>query len=517
MIPLNRVNPAFHPSPIIPQPSTALRDFLTHPACHPADLGLPLPDDPHAVSVAMPLWEHVVGYEEENPAVIKALKCGYPRFFVHPLVTKLFELATETQCKRDERALVLPSMAAAKRCVEFVKLRSGVAPRTEEWSGGMALVIAPKARWRELMQYWRFCGEVVSSRRAEAALQERFEASPSTADAKVMIRERLAKLTGQDASDVYLFPSGIAAIYASHRLVTAFLPERKTAQIEFPYVDVLKVQQEFGSGVKFVANPDRGGVSAVRKLIETEKLAGVFCEVASNPQLRTVDLEGLAQVLEPEGVPLVVDDTVSTCFNVDAFQHADVVTMSLTKFFSGVGDVMAGALVLRNDSPHNAALKRILDEIYDDDLWGSDAAVLEKNSRDFPARMVKINENTEAVVDSLTDRMDVIDRLWYPKTETPGFYEAIQREEGGYGGLFSMVLKDPKRNSPRFYNALRVSKGPSLGTNFTLACPYMLLAHYPELDWSDKLGIDRHLLRFSIGLEEPEELSSRFHAALDTL
>ncbi|MEM1297495.1 MAG: PLP-dependent transferase, partial [Verrucomicrobiota bacterium] len=199
------------------------------------------------------------------------------------------------------------------------------------------------------------------------------------------------------------------------------------------------------------------------------------------------------------------------------FQYADVVTMSLTKFFSGVGDVMAGAMILKNDSPHNQSFKRILDEIYEDDLWGSDAAVLEKNSRDFAARMKKINNHTEAVYDSLKERTDVLERLWYPKGETPELYHAIQREEGGYGGLFSIVLKDPKRCSPRFYNALRVSKGPSLGTNFTLACPYMLLAHYPELEWSDQLGIDRHLLRISIGLEDPEDLIRRFHSALDVL
>ncbi len=465
----------------------------------------------------MPLWEHVVGYEEENPAVIKALQCGYPRFFVHPLVSKLFDLARESSCKRDERALVLPSLASAKRCAQFVNGRIGVTPKVEEWAGGMALVIAPQVHWRELMLFWRVCGEVVSSRRAEAALQERFEASPSSADAKLMIRDRLAKLTGQDASDVYLFPSGIAAIYASHRLVTEFLPGRKTMQIEFPYVDVLKVQQEFGSGVEFVANPDGGGVDAARRLAAAGDLSGVFCEVASNPQLRTADLAGLAGVLGPEGIPLVVDDTVSTCFNVDAFQHADVVTMSLTKFFSGVGDVMAGAMIVKNDSPHNAAFKRILDEIYQDDLWGSDASVLEKNSRDFSTRMEKINANAEAVYDSLSERTDLVEHLWYPKGETPELYRAIQRKGGGLGGLFSLLLKDPKRNAPRFYNALRVSKGPSLGTNFTLACPYMLLAHYPELDWSDKLGIDRHLLRVSVGLEDPEDLCRRFHAAFDVL
>jgi len=49
-----------------------------------------------------------------------------------------------------------------------------------------------------------------------------------------------------------------------------------------------------------------------------------------------------------------------------------------------------------------------------------------------------------------------------------------------------------------------VNKGPSLGTNFTLVCPYTLLAHYCELDWAASFGVPGHLIRVSVGLEAPE-------------
>ena len=65
----------------------------------------------------------------------------------------------------------------------------------------------------------------------------------------------------------------------------------------------------------------------------------------------------------------------------------------------------------------------------------------------------------------------------------------------------------------RFYDALEVSKGPSLGTNFTLACPYVLLAHYNELEWAEECGLPKHLLRVSVGLEDPENLWQRFEKA----
>jgi len=49
---------------------------------------------------------------------------------------------------------------------------------------------------------------------------------------------------------------------------------------------------------------------------------------------------------------------------------------------------------------------------------------------------------------------------------------------------------------------------------FTLACPYALLAHYAELDWAERCGVPRHLIRVSVGLEPPEELWERFERAL---
>jgi len=73
-----------------------------------------------------------------------------------------------------------------------------------------------------------------------------------------------------------------------------------------------------------------------------------------------------------------------------------------------------------------------------------------------------------------------------------------------------LVLKDAEARSPAFYDRLKVSKGPSLGTNFTLACPYTLLAHYDELEWAESCGVDRYLIRVSAGLEPVDDLIQRF-------
>ena len=92
-------------------------DLLSSPRCRPEDLGKPIPDSPHAVSVCLPLWEHNIGYEQADPNVTEKMQSGYPRFFVHPLVAKLF-----TEC---EARFAAVSRAAGLSRSEVVGLICG--------------------------------------------------------------------------------------------------------------------------------------------------------------------------------------------------------------------------------------------------------------------------------------------------------------------------------------------------------------------------------------------------------
>ncbi len=65
------------------------RDLLRNPVWEGDELGQPIPESPHAISVALPRWQDVVGYEAGRPEVISKLATGYPRFVIHPLVREL--------------------------------------------------------------------------------------------------------------------------------------------------------------------------------------------------------------------------------------------------------------------------------------------------------------------------------------------------------------------------------------------------------------------------------------------
>lgn len=95
--------------------------------------------------------------------------------------------------------------------------------------------------------------------------------------------------------------------------------------------------------------------------------------------------------------------------------------------------------------------------------------------------------------------------MFYPKFISPENYELCRSTssdegEGGYGGLFSLTFTSLLASST-FFDILPCHKGPSLGTNFTLACPYSVLAHYGELEWAEGFGVERGLVRVSVGLD----------------
>jgi cystathionine gamma-synthase len=110
------------------------------------------------------------------------------------------------------------------------------------------------------------------------------------------------------------------------------------------------------------------------------------------------------------------------------------------------------------------------------------------------------------------EKHPAVKRVLHPK-DCKNF-QALKKRGAGDGCLLSFELHAGERNAQRVFDALRICKGPSLGTSFSLVCPYTQLAHYEELDWAEACGVPAHLLRVSVGLEQPDELWSRFREAL---
>lgn len=489
-----------------------MTDLLTDPRWLPEHLGAPLPDSPHAVSVCLPTWQYNIGYEERAPRVVDHLQTGYPRFFYNALCRRLFDECRRRFAEPTQECLAFPSRRTAERCAAYLRSRSAEASVSVHPFGthDVHAVVFDAFLNGHAKDYWQHSGHGITSRHAEACLAE-IPARDATHEREVIAR-RLADIVGVDPDGVFLYPCGMSAVETLHRVLTERTPGR-AVQFGFPYVDTLKVLEKFGPGAAFYPHGNQDDLSSLKQTICRESVSGIYTEFPSNPLLDSPDLAALREIAAANGAPLVVDDTVASCFNVDLRSVADVVVMSLTKYFSGVGDVTGGALIVMPGGEHHGAIAAALRQ-EEGTLWGEDVIVLERNSRDFTERMPVINETARALVESLRAQPEIAE-IFYPTLKTPELFDRFRRPQGGYGGLFSIVLKNPQTATEPFFNALRVSKGPNLGMSYTLACPYTILAHYDELDFAESCGVSRYLIRVSVGIEPPNDLQQRFREALD--
>lgn len=553
-------------------------------------LGCPLPLDEHAVSVSLPLWRDVIGYEEGEARVVAAMRIGYPRFKLHAAVEALSQhllaqihrevagtpvghtpftwLAqqgnaighTNYSWEGDlpDACMVFPSRAVALRFRAFME--SGPEPRRVQLrpAGIMDIYAAvfeagPSAR--KAKAYWQHTGEIVSSRQAEAALRLLGLDSPSVTRlfcvdglrhcssedrtetggmaAEALVRDRIASIVQEHPENVLVTVSGMTAIFCALRLARALdrsrgLLGRRVVVFGFPYIDTLKMMERAELNPEGAVFLGDGGAVDLQRLEELVRagagVAAVFTEFPSNPLLKCPDMQRLSRLAAEFDFLLVVDDTVANFHNVDLLHSegvaADVVCSSLTKAFSGSGDVMAGSAVINSRGRHCVELLAMLPSLEAPTLFDADALVLEYNSRDFALRSDRASASALVLARWFVSLGPaLVADVYYPglrDDEDSRRFECVSRsrhgDPAGFGCLISITLAQAV-DTQAFYDALELSKGPSLGNSFTLVCPYTMLAHYRELAWAASFGVAPQLIRISVGLEDTETLKTKFMSA----
>lgn len=315
-------------------------------------------------------------------------------------------------------------------------------------------------------------------------------------------------------SDIYLYPCGMNAIFHTHRMLLQARKPLKSIAFGFPYVDTLKILEKFGPGCLFYGNGSPEDLDDLETRLKAgERFLALFCEFPGNPMLKCPDLKRIRRLADTYDFAVVVDDTIGNFINVNVLQYADVVASSLTKIFSGECNVMGGSAIYNPHGRYYQALKKVAGTEFEDNYWAEDIIFMERNSRHFVSRIDSINTNAEAICDILRAH-PLVKTVYYPKyNDSRVFYDDCRTPKGGYGGLLSVTFHDIKQ-AIAFYDRIETAKGPSLGTNFTLTSPYVILAHFLELDWAAQFGVPSDLIRVSVGLEDAEDLKARFATAL---
>jgi cystathionine gamma-synthase len=418
------------------------------------------------------------------------------------------------------------------------------------------------------MAFWRLTGYGISSRLAEDMLPHinavRESAGPSALSkglgslqsaqsqaATAMIQQRISTLLERAPiptagprppavrpDDVFLYPTGMAAIYHCTQALRAW-PGTKTVVFGFPYELTLTTQQEFARACTFYGFGTADELDQLEDFLhmlaqQGRTIQAVWCECASNPLLRTVDLDRIRRLADRYGFLVVVDDTIGSFANVDLLGVADVIITSLTKSFSGYADVMGGSLVVNPRLPHHDRLHALFSASHVSTLYGADAIKLEQNSRGFLERAAAMNQNAARLVaallpfaedqDTNTQRTRAsttyaLRHVYYPSVcWSAAHYAARMRPATpdftpGHGGLFTLEFRTVAA-AQAFFDALLVCKGPSLGANVTLAQPYVQTVFAREKAWAARYGLSETIVRISVGVEDGQVLEALFREAM---
>ena len=114
----------------------------------------------------------------------------------------------------------------------------------------------------------------------------------------------------------------------------------------FPYIDTLKVLEKWGPGCLFYGHGSSTDLDDLEHRCELgERFLALFCELPSNPLLKSPDLVRIRSLANRYDFAVVVDETVGNFMNVHVLPFADIVVSSLTKIFSGDSNVMGGRSV----------------------------------------------------------------------------------------------------------------------------------------------------------------------------
>jgi cystathionine gamma-synthase len=484
--------------------------LIENPLYRVDDLGKPIPENVHAVSMCLPRWEDVIGYEERDPTTLQALQLGYPRFLIHPYV---LQLANHLNPDPDRAALPFPTAAGANRHRDFIQHQHTDEAVDVVERNQIHLVLYPPACGDAARAGWQLLGDGLASRHAEAILNVESLADPQPLATE--IRHQLAAYTQTDANQIVLFPNGMAALHAALRALQALHPNKGFAQFGFPYGDTLKLLERLNTAAtRFYPYGDPQDLNHLKADLAMQPMAGIFTEFPSNPLLNCIDLEQLRALADRHACPIVLDETLGACINLDTHAFADISAISLTKYFSGQGDVMGGALLINPDRPFAQPLLEALQKAEQESYcFAGDLEKLSQQAADLPERMSVINRNAIEIAAFLEEH-PAIEQVWHPSLTDQECYDRYARSEASYGGVLSFTLEFPEENTIPFYDKLACCKGPNLGTVFTLCCPFVMLAHYHELDWAEDAGVSRWLIRLSVGTEPAQELIDRIERAL---
>jgi len=268
-----------------------------------------------------------------------------------------------------------------------------------------------------------------------------------------------------------------------------------------------------------------------------DKTKLIFIETIGNPRMDVPDIPAVAEIAHKAGIPLIVDNTVTTpvVFKPGEF-GADIVVHSTSKFINGHGTAIGGAIIdagnynwregpfdqIKNLSQRVGQLAFLwyLRNVIYRDLGGCPAPMnsflLLQGLETLPGRMAKHCENAEKLAQFLQSHPNV---SWvnYPGLKTSKFHDRVTKLFAGRAsGLLTFGLGN-KEKAFEFIDSLRLAKNQAnLGDAKTLVLhPASTIFGEFDADELGPMGVTAEMVRVSVGIEDFEDIKADFEQAIE--
>ncbi|MBJ6723768.1 trans-sulfuration enzyme family protein [Geomesophilobacter sediminis] len=270
-----------------------------------------------------------------------------------------------------------------------------------------------------------------------------------------------------------------------------------------------KIFRQFGLSFSYIDTSDK---DEVLKAIRPETRA-LFVESLTNPLLKVADVEGLATLCKDRGILCIVDNTFLTPYLLKPLDlGADISLYSGSKYLSGHNDTICGLVAAKD--PALAELIYFHQNGAGAVLGPQDSWLTIRGIKTLSVRMDRQQENAQKIAEWLQHH-EKIGKVYYPGLPDHPGHELLQRQSKGFGAMIAFEVTDPALVEQLLLKTELISFAESLGGVESLITFPKVQTHADiEPETLQRLGINDRLLRFSVGIEDVDDLIADLEQAL---
>jgi cystathionine gamma-lyase len=341
-------------------------------------------------------------------------------------------------------------------------------------------------------------------------IKEDYDYARSANPTRKALEENIASLEG--GRHGIMFASGLASLAACIHLLSSGDHVVLCDDVYGgTYRSLDKVFKPFGVTYTRVDMTDLDATEAA--FTSSTKLCWI--ETPTNPLLKIVDIEAVSHIAKAKGAIVAIDNTFATPVLTNPLAlGADIVSHSCTQSIGGHSDVIGGVLVTGNDEL--AQRLRFTQNAVGAVPAPWDCFLLLRSTKTLHVRVQRHCENAAKVADFLADQPQV-ERVIYPgRADHPQHAIAQKQMKGGYGGMITATLNGGLPAARNFLERVKLfSLAESLGGVESLIEHPAIMTHASiDKPLREALGISDGLVRFSVGIEDVDDLIADIQEAL---